>query len=83
MERELFYIMDMLFILALRPLVLCSYSLFLQEVLGFERFMILTRRLDIRKLLLASDYSNTLFFHGIYIFIGGLKENYYGLGWGS
>ena len=66
MERELFYIMDMLFILALRPLVLCSYSLFLQEVWIFERFRSSKRRLDIRKLLLASDYFNISFFHGIY-----------------
>ena len=66
MERELLYTMAMLVLLILRPLVLGFYTLFFQEVLILARFKSSKRRLDIMKLVLASDYFNISFFHGIY-----------------
>lgn len=65
LDWELFYSMDMWLVVVLRSLVLCFYSLSLQEVMGLERFMLFTRCWGSRKSLLARDYSIIFFFHGL------------------
>ena len=66
MDRVLFYVTDMPFVLVLRPPVLWCYSLFLQIVsyMVFGRITNHKKRLEIANLLLARDYSNILFHHG-------------------